>query len=99
MAAPVVNPSPKTRFMQSPQVVSAHRDMIATNTFQIGCDFAMLEYQTRLALITPADFNTYAASGMKMQGALEFLQILRMLGETPKLPVVTTPGDNLSHRS
>lgn len=96
MAAPVVNPSPKARFMDSPQSISAHKDMIATRTFERACDFALLEYQARLGQ-GASDFNHFAANGMKMQGALEFLMILRSLGETAPLLSISKPADNLSH--
>ena len=90
----ITNPSPKQRFMESAQSVSAHRDMIASRAFERGADFALMEYTTQLELKV-SNMNDAASTGLKIQGALEFLQTLRMLGETPRLPAKVSLSDNL----
>jgi hypothetical protein len=97
-AVSIVNHSPKQRFMTDTKSVSAHRDMVASGTFEAGSHFAMLEYMSQLAQ-RANDGNTAAAMGLKLQGALEFLQIMRMLGETPRMLVQAPKNDNLAFTS
>jgi hypothetical protein len=55
----------------------------------------MLEYMSQLAQ-RANDGNTAAAMGLKLQGALEFLQTMKMLGETPRLAPAQRSNDNLN---
>jgi hypothetical protein len=82
MAQIVTNPTPQQRFQQDTKKVTEHRDMVGTKAFEVGADFAMMEYN-RLLLTRVADANASAAAGMKLQGALEFLATFRMLAESP----------------
>ncbi len=96
MSRVVSNPSPKARFQDTPARVSKHRDMIASTDFEIAADYAMLQYTSKLAMMTTPTFNDYATMGVKITGAKEFLQELRLLAETPSLSAPTIT-DNLDH--
>lgn len=93
--APIlINPSPKTRFQQSADNIKKHRELVDSNEFQRGCDFALLQYQTKLAS-QQVDGQLAAASHFKVLGVLEFLQEFRFLSET--IPtVVAKDRDNLN---
>ena len=80
-AEPSRNPTPKQRFCSTTMAVSAHRTMVDSDAFTRGCDFAMLQYQLMVAgQIT--DANAAAAVGMKLQGAIEFMTVLRNLADS-----------------
>lgn len=94
MATIVTNPTPQQRFQQDNKKVSEHRDMVGTKAFEVGSDFAMMEY-TRMLAMRVVDGNTSAATGLKLQGALEFLQTFRLLAENPTPVRPTQPPQNL----
>lgn len=83
--------------MQSSVRISEHRAMVSSDTFERSTDSAMLQYQSLVAGQV-ANGNDAIAAGFKLQGALEFLQTLKLLAETPRMPtpVVT---DNLNSRA
>jgi hypothetical protein len=90
-----VNPSPKQRFLSSPTSIRAHREMVDSLIFTAGCDIALLQYQRELtAKIT--DGNLAGSVGLRLQGAQEFLDVLRRLSET-STPSVPRQDDNLKH--
>jgi hypothetical protein len=93
-APPSLNPSPKQRFRESADNISRHKSMLETREFERGIDFALMEYQAQLA-IRVTDQYTAMSAGLKMQGALEFIQTLKTLTENRTI-TVTTPTDNLS---
>lgn len=86
MATVVTNPSPKKRFQESVDNVSKHRDLIQTREFERAIDFALLQYQANLAQVDLANFNLAASCHLRMLGAQEFVQVLRMLGESVSMP-------------
>lgn len=95
--APNVNPTPKQRFQESADNVTKHREMIQDRAFQRGIDTALLEYQSFVSQEVSNNPGSAAFAGLKMNGAMEFVTILKLLGEqaqrvTPKL---VTP--NLDH--
>lgn len=94
---PVTNPTPKARFMESNDSCSKHRTMIDSNEFQRAADFAMLEYQARIA--TQTEPQAAAVMGLKVMGALEFLQTLRNLAEPAQRVIPLRPQDNLNHNA
>ena len=95
-ATPTSNPSPKQRFQQSGDNVGKHRNLIDLADFQRSVDFAMLEYQATLARRV-VDERSALMAGVKLQGALEFLQEFRLLSENPKIePLPAAPS--LNHR-
>jgi len=92
--APVHNPTPKLHFQQSGTRISNHRAMVTSDAFNSGANFALLEYQ-RVLTGQIRDGNTAMAAGLKMQGALEFLDTLRQLADAPtRLP--TAPSQTLN---
>ncbi len=70
--------------------------MMETRPFQRAIDYALLEYQAQLAQEVSSNPQSAAFSGLKMTGAQEFLQTLRLLSETPSLPK-RQPTVNLDH--
>jgi hypothetical protein len=95
--APLLNASPKYRFMQNSRAVSQHRDMIASTVFQHATDFALLQYQTILAQNTKGPDDATLA-GLKLRGAHEFLETLTMMAETPRMPAPTIV-EGLDHKA
>ena len=91
---PQVNPSPRTRFQMSPDNISKHRDLIATREFDRACDFALLEYQGHLSVASKTQMDAME-SGYKAKGAIEFLAVLRTLGEQPQRAEPRVDPDNL----
>jgi uncharacterized protein YajQ (UPF0234 family) len=88
-----INASPKVRFGESPQNLKQHKDILENNSFNRGADFALLQYQfEQVASGGVKDGNTAMMMGLKLQGAVEFLQTFKLLAETEKpLPPKTTP--------
>ena len=90
------NKTPKQRFTEMSQWIGEHRQMVDSVAFSRACDFAMLQFQQAVtASITNGEGA--GAAGLKMQGAQQFLEILRNLSETTT-PSVRRPDDNLQHR-
>ena len=90
---PAKNPTPKQRFLQNTRLVKDYVGLIDTDSFHFAVDLAMLEYQRALARKT-TDALSASASGFKMQGALEFLEILKTLPDTV-VPATRLDLDNL----
>jgi hypothetical protein len=81
---PVVNPSPKARFCQSGTRVSGHRTIVSSEQFEKSADAALLQYQSEVCL-SIRDGNTAMAAGLKIEGAVEFLQTFRLLAESIRI--------------
>jgi hypothetical protein len=95
MNTPVnVNPSPKARFMAVKRAIESHRQMLETPAFERATDMATMEYE-RLVAEQVRDGNSAMAAGFKIQGALEFLQILKTLAEAQPMPARRGDPDNL----
>lgn len=94
----VTNPSPSARFRESGNNIGRHRDMVVSHEFQRAADFGMLEYAAQLTLATK-DANEAMAAGLKLRGAYEFLQIMRNLGESPRMAPPRVITDNLDHKA
>lgn len=90
------NPSPKQRFQLTRPALEAHNALMQRPEFGMSCDFALMEYQWRLSSQS-ATFNDAAANNFKITGALEFLAVMRNLGESTPLPV-RQDLDNLQHK-
>lgn len=95
---PVLNPSPKTRFQESGDSVSKHRDLVDSTTFQRASDFAMLEYANTLAE-QATDANASIHVALRLRGAREFLGVLRNLSEKPTAPPATPAIRTLNHNA
>lgn len=98
MSQIVKSPTPKQRFAESKDLVSGHRDLVASAQFQISADHALLEYQRQLCLTPFDNYNAQAAAHMRMTGALEFLTQFRNLAETTVLATKEV-GGNLDHKA
>lgn len=95
--APPFNPnkSPKQRYRENARWVGEHRTLVDSDAFVRACDMALLQYQqTTVANITNGDGA--GAAGLRLQGAVDFLNTLRNLSETPPL-TTRRPDDNLAH--
>lgn len=90
------NPSPKARFRESTQNITAHRDMLQSPEFERALDFAALEYQLQAAARV-TDGNGALALGYKLLGVQEFISTLKMLSEVPQ-PMPRTIDQNLDHK-
>ena len=89
------NKTPKQRFLEMSQWIGEHRQMVDGQAFTRACDFAMLQFQKDIT--APITDGTGAGSaGLRLQGAQQFLQILRNLSEAPTA-TVSRPDDNLKH--
>ncbi len=82
----VKNPTPRQKFQTIPSTVSAHRELMQNPQLNFSIDVALLEMQRRQAMVADKDVTGAATNHFKIQGALEFVEILRNLGETASLP-------------
>ncbi len=92
---PPVNPSPKFRFLTTEIFLNQHRALIDRPETQRAIDFALLEYQ-RILCEQNSDANAAAGNHFKVKGALEFVNVLKNLSETPNRVPVIVPA-NLDH--
>ena len=79
------NPSPKAEFLQSADNVTKHRHMVDLPEFARALHFAQLEYAAAVSS-KMVDANSAMAGGLKISGAMEFCQVLRLLSETTQMP-------------
>lgn len=95
---PVINASPKARFMESGVRISSHRNVMQLDPLRTGIDWALLHYQHYLAVTGAKDANDAAQSMIKMKGALEFIDLLYKLAEPPSAaPQPITNVTKLDH--
>lgn len=98
MSTVVKNPSPKAQFQEVSTNITKHRDMVGTNEFNRATNYALLEYQSMLAK-GASTFNECASAHLKVTGALEFIQVMRNLGESFTPTVAPRIADNLDHKA
>lgn len=90
------NLTPRDRFQQSGTRISDHRAMVGSPIFEWAADAALLEYAN---MVSRATTSTEAmGAGLKVQGAIEFLKILKTLAEpaaqiTPVKPLGLDPAN------
>lgn len=96
--APAFNPnaSPRQRFQSVANWIGAHRQMVDSEPFQRAVDFSILQYQQQISGKI-VDAQGAGAAGLKMQGVIEFLAVLRNLSETAP-PPTRRPDDNLAQQ-
>lgn len=82
---PNVNPTPKQEFQTNQSWIKMHREMMQQPMLGVSLQFALLHYQRLLADVRTTDGNTAAQNFFKIQGAQEFLAILKNLGEMPEV--------------
>lgn len=91
------NPSPRLRFQSGNGNIAAHHNLIELPAFDRGIDFAMLQYSSDLSESGQNQDNMKAmANGYKLQGAKEFLSLLKTLAEVPQFPMARKDVDNLT---
>ena len=73
-----------------------HREMMQQPMLQISIQFAMNEMVRRCSDSALSDFNTAAQNFFRLQGAHEFIKILRNLAEMPVEPPKTKRNDQLT---
>ena len=71
--------------MANSKFVSMHREMMQQPMMGVSIQYALLQYQRDMANVRAIDGNTAATSFFKIQGAIEFVDLLRKLGETPEI--------------
>lgn len=94
---PNVNPTPKQKFQNIGSTITAHRDLMQNVDLNRSIDVALLEMQRRQGSVTSLDVASAATNHFKIQGALEFISILRNLGETAELPKTATDHTQLKY--
>lgn len=99
MSQVVTNPSPKSRFQESSQNVSTHRELVGSNALQRALDFALLHYQQNLYnMHDHTNPELGRLIGTKLVGAMEFVHVFRNLAEAPN-PPSPKPDYNLNPKA
>lgn len=101
---PPVNPNqqPRQRFQRDAARIRLHRELVDSETFQKGCDYAMLQYAAALAgqILDEhgvPDESRAKMAGLALLGAHGVMSTLKTLAETPKpLPKIADMS-NLNH--
>lgn len=94
---PNVNPTPKQKFQSVTIQVSAHRELMQNGDLNRSIDIALLEMQRRQGQVASLDVASAATNHFKVQGALDFVSILRNLGETAELPKTALDNTQLKY--
>lgn len=81
---PNTNPTPKQDFQSNAAWIKMHREMMQQPMLGVSLQFALLQYQRTLCDSRTVDGNQAAQNHFKIQGAHEFLAILKNLGEMPE---------------
>lgn len=97
MSRVVTNPAPKARFQESGGNISQHRDLLQNVALDRAIDCALLQYQYELCR-EKGDLNSSAAKHLRMQGAQEFIDVLKYLAESPTREVANKIT-NLDHNA
>jgi hypothetical protein len=95
---PIVNPTPRQAFQANKKQVEYHRDVFSAPATNVSIDTALLQYQRQMCDARDGDGNKAAANHFKLQGAQEFVNILRHLGEHAA-PSKTTAEQSLDYRT
>lgn len=89
--------SPKTRFQESGDNISKHREMLQSREFERAIDWGLLQY-SKMLCDEPGDLNQCASKHLRMQGAHEFVRVMFNLAESP-VAALTNDIMNLDHRA
>lgn len=77
------NTSPKAEFLKNAAFVKLHHEIIEHPGLQYGLQVTLLEMQRQAANNTPpGEFNSCAASHLRMLGAQDFIAMFLNLAET-----------------
>ena len=93
--APPNNPNPKQRFLTAPGLIKAYTDVMIMPGTRISLDYALMQYQHRLA--APINDTVAAAAHFKMVGAMEFIDELLNLTTVRENPTLTKK-ETIDHR-
>lgn len=74
-----LNPTPRDRFRSEKKWVEQHHDLLQRPELERAMDYVMLEHSRLLGQNAKAD---NAATGLKLQGAIEFCNLFRTFTET-----------------
>ena len=97
VSAPInPNQQPRQRFQLDAARIRLHREMVDSETFLKGVDYAILQFSGALATQV-SDSNTAMAAGYQLLGAWTFLATLKTLAETPQKPAKIVDLSNLDH--
>lgn len=92
--------SPKARFLENPQNPTKHRDLLEVPQLQKSLDAAMLQYEAVLCANMGSNMEAASSVGLRILGAHEFLNIFRVLAETPVEGTSRVPQNaNLNHKA
>lgn len=89
-----VNPTPKAKFLENQQHVKEHMDLIVRPDFQRAIDVALLQMQAEQVLRFNGQQYESVASFHRIEGAMQFVQTLRLIGMQAKTPHIVD-RDNL----
>lgn len=73
--------SPKETFIDTPHR-SKHAEMVATDSFNVACDYALLQMQAEMSDDPQKGFESH----FQMLGAQRFIRTLKTIHETAKEP-------------
>jgi hypothetical protein len=99
----IPNPSPRTSFQESSDVVTKHRKLLDLPEFHRAIRFALLQYQRVLAESSPRELthpnymHAAAVCFNQLKGAQDFVDTLLKLSEPPA-PVASKPSGELDHK-
>lgn len=94
---PIVNPTPKQVFQANKAVLGPHRDLMQAPSLCYALDIALLQYQRQMCDSRTTEGNTAAQNHFKIQGAHEFISILKHLAEMPERPPTSPLTDKLNY--
>lgn len=94
MAQPILL-TPRQNFQTDKKRLSAHRDLVSTEAYNVGVATALLQYQCELAQKSQSQYDSMAM-GIKLQGAQELLTKMWELGVVPEIPKALT-SESLDH--
>jgi len=77
----IINPTPKQQFVADDGRIRSHRNIMQMPQTQDSINMALLEYQRTLLGKPVVDGNSAATGGLKLAGAIEFVDILIKMGE------------------
>jgi len=93
---PVVNPTPKMEFQSNGNFIKMHREMMQQPMLSVSIQYALLQFARTLSDRAPVDGNNAAQNFYKIQGAHDFIHVLRNLAEMPELPPTKLSAKNLT---
>ncbi len=81
-------------------MLTAHRDMVSSEQFDLSSDAALLELTRQLVERAPDGNQVYAMGAfLRIQGAMEFVSQMKHLAEPVRVPTPKPDGGNLDHKA